>query len=118
MRAALCREFAEAMRDLDAVVTLSSLLLPCRIDDPAAVAKTYDQQCRLVFNVTGTPAISVPTGRTAGGVPLAMQIAGRAFDEPMVYRIAQAYCEAAGTCIGADAKTQPRLAGAKRTAAE
>ena len=48
--------------------------------------ETYDQQCRLVFNVTGTPAISVPTGFTADGVPLAMQIAGRAFDEPMVYR--------------------------------
>ena len=54
-------------------------------------ASTYDQQCRLVFNVTGTPAISVPTGFTEDGVPLAMQIAGRAFDEPMVYRIAQAY---------------------------
>ncbi|MEA2978910.1 MAG: aspartyl-tRNA(Asn)/glutamyl-tRNA(Gln) amidotransferase subunit [Alphaproteobacteria bacterium] len=96
LRAALCREFAAAMRDLDAVVTLSSLLLPCRIDDLAAVAKTYDQQCRLVFNVTGTPAISVPTGFTGDGVPLAMQIAGRAFDEPMVYRVAQAYEAAAG----------------------
>jgi aspartyl-tRNA(Asn)/glutamyl-tRNA(Gln) amidotransferase subunit A len=84
------------MRDLDAVVTLSSLCMPCRIDDPAAIAKTYDQQARLVFNVTGTPAISVPTGFTADGVPLAMQIAGRAFEEPMVYRIAHAYGEATG----------------------
>lgn len=109
LRAALCREFAEATRDLDAVVTLSSLLLPCRIDDPAAVAKTYDQQARLVFNVTGTPAISVPTGFAASGLPLAMQIASRAFDEPTIFRIAQAYCEAAGTCIGADPKTQPRI---------
>jgi aspartyl-tRNA(Asn)/glutamyl-tRNA(Gln) amidotransferase subunit A len=117
LRGALCREFAEAMRDLDAVVTLSSLLLPCQIDDPAAIARTYDQQCRLVFNVTGTPAISVPTGFTASGVPLAMQIAGRAFDEPMVYRIAQGYCEAAGTCIGAEVKTQPRLVATTRTAA-
>ena len=96
LRRALCREFADAMHGLDAVVTLSSLLLPCRIDDPAAIAKTYDQQCRLVFNVTGTPAISVPTGHTATGVPLAMQIAGRAFAEPMVYRIAQAFCAATG----------------------
>ena len=47
LRAALCREMAEATRDLDAVITLSSLLLPCRIDDPAAIARTYDQQCRL-----------------------------------------------------------------------
>ena len=96
LRAALCREMAEATRDLDAVVTLSSLLLPCRIDDLAAIAKTYDQQARLVFNVTGTPCISVPTGFSASGMPLAMQIAGHAFGEPMVYRVAQAYCAATG----------------------
>jgi len=29
-------------------------------------------------------------------VPLAMQIAGRSFAEPMVYRIAQAFCAATG----------------------
>ena len=96
LRAALCREMAEAMRDLDAVVTLSSLLLPCRIEDTAAVLKTYDQQARLVFNVTGTPCISVPTGFTADGVPLAMQIAGHSFGEPTVYRVAQAYEAATG----------------------
>jgi aspartyl-tRNA(Asn)/glutamyl-tRNA(Gln) amidotransferase subunit A len=117
LRAALCREMADAMRDLDAVITLSSLLLPCPIEDMAAVLRTYDQQCRLVFNVTGGPAISVPTGRSADGMPLAMQIASRAFAEPMVYRIAQAYCEAAGTCIGADPATQPRLAAATQSAA-
>jgi aspartyl-tRNA(Asn)/glutamyl-tRNA(Gln) amidotransferase subunit A len=117
LRAVLCREMAEAMRDLDAVVTLSSLCMPCQIDDPAAVAKTYDQQARLVFNVTGTPAMSVPTGLDKNGVPLAMQIASHAFAEPMVYRIAQAYCEAAGTCIGSDPKTQPRVVAAARSAA-
>ena len=117
LRAALCQEMAAAMRDLDAVVTLSSLLMPCRIDDTAAVLRTYDQQARLVFNVTGAPAISVPTGFSNDGVPLAMQIAGHAFAEPMVYRIAQAYCEAAGTCIGADAKTQPRLIAMQSAAA-
>ncbi|MBX9827911.1 MAG: hypothetical protein K2Y27_23285, partial [Xanthobacteraceae bacterium] len=118
LRAALSREFAEAMQGLDAVITLSSLWLPCQIDDPAAVARTYDQQCRLVFNVTGTPAISVPTGRSKDGLPLAMQIAARAFDEPVVFRIAEAYCAAARTCIGADAATQPPLPQATRTAAE
>jgi len=47
------------------------------------------------FNVTGTPAIAVPTGLSASGLPLGMQIAGKAFDEAMVYRVAAAYCEAA-----------------------
>ena len=118
LRAALSREFAEATRGLDAVITLSSLLLPCKIDDLGAVLKTYDQQARLVFNVTGTAAISVPTGLSKSGVPLAMQIASRSFAEPVIYRIAQAYCEAAGTCITADPKTQPRLLDARPAAAE
>ena len=94
LRTGLCREFAEAMKAFDAMITLSSLDLPCRIDDPETVAKTYDRQCRMPFNVTGTPAISVPTGFTAAGLPLGMQIVGCAFAEPMVYRIAQAYCDA------------------------
>jgi aspartyl-tRNA(Asn)/glutamyl-tRNA(Gln) amidotransferase subunit A len=95
-RRLLCREFATLMKDHDAVITLSSLDLPCRIDDPETIAKTYERQCRMPFNVIGAPAISVPTGFTAAGLPLAMQIAGAAFAEPMVYRIAQAYCEATG----------------------
>jgi aspartyl-tRNA(Asn)/glutamyl-tRNA(Gln) amidotransferase subunit A len=97
-RRALAQGLAEAMRGFDAVITLSSLDLPCKIDDPEMVAKTYDRQCRLVFNVTGTPAIAVPTGFSAAGVPLGMQIAARAFQEPMLFRIAQAYCAAAGFC--------------------
>jgi hypothetical protein len=35
----------------------------------------------------------------------------------MVYRVAQAYCEAAGTCIGSDPATQPRIVAAPQTAA-
>jgi aspartyl-tRNA(Asn)/glutamyl-tRNA(Gln) amidotransferase subunit A len=117
LRRALCKEMAEAMQGLDAVITLSSLLLPCKIDDTPEVLKTYDQQCRLVFNVTGSPCISVPTGLSKSGMPLAMQIAGHAFDEPTVYRIAQAYCEAAGTCITADPKSQPKLVSVPKTVA-
>jgi len=98
LRTVLCAEFADAMHDLDAVITLSSLDMPCRIDDDDTIAKTYERQCRMPFNVTGTPAVAVPTGFTAAGMPTAMQIIGRAFAEPMVYRVAQAYCEATGWC--------------------
>jgi aspartyl-tRNA(Asn)/glutamyl-tRNA(Gln) amidotransferase subunit A len=118
LRRALCREMVEAMRDLDGVITLSSLNMPAHIADADEVWRTYDRQARLVFNVTGGPAISVPTGFSSDGMPLAMQIVSRAFDEPLVYRIAQAYCEAAGTCIGADPRTQPKLVAARSAAAE
>jgi aspartyl-tRNA(Asn)/glutamyl-tRNA(Gln) amidotransferase subunit A len=98
LRRALCAEFAAAMRGFDAAVTLTNLDLPCRIDDAETIAKTYERQCRMPFNVTGTPAISVPTGFTLEGLPTAMQIVAQPFAEAMVYRVAQAYCEATGFC--------------------
>jgi aspartyl-tRNA(Asn)/glutamyl-tRNA(Gln) amidotransferase subunit A len=45
------------------------------------------------FNLTGHPVISVPCGFTQSGLPVGMQIVGRAFDEAMVLRVAQAYEE-------------------------
>jgi aspartyl-tRNA(Asn)/glutamyl-tRNA(Gln) amidotransferase subunit A len=40
------------------------------------------------FNVTGNPAVSVPIGRSRDGLPLAMQIVGRPFDEAIVLGVA------------------------------
>ncbi len=48
------------------------------------------------FNVTGNPALSVPTGFLASGLPLGMQIVGRAFDEATILRIDAAFEAAAG----------------------
>ena len=95
-RTMLCAEFDALMQDFDAVITLSGLELPCELDDPDKIAKTYERHVRMPFNITGTPAIAVPTGFSREGIPLGMQICGKAFDEPMVYRAAYAYCEAAG----------------------
>jgi aspartyl-tRNA(Asn)/glutamyl-tRNA(Gln) amidotransferase subunit A len=48
------------------------------------------------FNVTGNPTLAIPTGFSKSGLPLGMQIVGRAFDEPTVLRIGSAYEAAAG----------------------
>jgi aspartyl-tRNA(Asn)/glutamyl-tRNA(Gln) amidotransferase subunit A len=45
-------------------------------------------------NVTGLPAITVPCGFTRTGLPIGLQIIGRAFDETTVLRLAHAYEEA------------------------
>lgn len=48
------------------------------------------------FNVTGHPALALPIGFAANGLPLSAQIVGRPFDEPTVLRIGAAYEAAAG----------------------
>jgi aspartyl-tRNA(Asn)/glutamyl-tRNA(Gln) amidotransferase subunit A len=48
------------------------------------------------FNVTGHPALALPIGFAANGLPLGAQIVGRAFDEPTVFRIGAAFEAAAG----------------------
>lgn len=43
------------------------------------------------FNLAGVPALSLPCGFSAEGLPIGMQIAGRPFEEPTVLRAAHAY---------------------------
>ena len=43
------------------------------------------------FNASGHPVVSVPCGFTADGLPVGMQVIGRAFDEATVLRAADAY---------------------------
>ena len=43
------------------------------------------------FNVTAGPALSLCNGFSESGLPLAMQVAGRPFDESTVLRVADAY---------------------------
>ncbi len=51
------------------------------------------------FNGLGLPALSVPCGRSRDGLPLAVQLVGRPFDEATVLRLGHAY-ERAGGGIG------------------
>ncbi len=48
------------------------------------------------FDLTGSPAVSVPFGRSSDGLPIGVQIAGRHLDEETVLRAAAALEGAAG----------------------
>ena len=93
-REMLRAEFTAVMKNYDALVTLSSFQLPCAVDDMEAVKRTYSSQGRMPFNLTGTPCMSLPTGFTPGGLPTAIQVAGKWGDEPTIYRVARAYEQA------------------------
>ena len=89
----LREEFERLMARYDAVLALSGHELPLRFDDPE-MPKAYERHARMPFNVTGTPALAVPTGFSSEGLPLGMQIAGKANEEGTLYRIAWQYEEA------------------------
>jgi aspartyl-tRNA(Asn)/glutamyl-tRNA(Gln) amidotransferase subunit A len=46
------------------------------------------------LNALGLPALSIPCGFASSGLPLAVQIIGRAFDESTVFRVGHAYEQA------------------------
>ncbi|MCY4639257.1 MAG: amidase [Chloroflexi bacterium] len=94
LRRRLVEQFEHAMEGFDVAVTVSSMDPPPRIEDADEIARTYPRQARQPFNVIGVPALALPVGYTRSGLPLSMQIAGRAFEEAAVYRAAAAYEQA------------------------
>ncbi|MEM7487583.1 MAG: amidase [Pseudomonadota bacterium] len=52
--------------------------------------------CARPVNMLGFPAISVPCGLTANGLPTAFQLVGRPFSEPMLLRMARGFERAFG----------------------
>jgi aspartyl-tRNA(Asn)/glutamyl-tRNA(Gln) amidotransferase subunit A len=96
-RSQMIAEVEAALREVDILLCASAMDPPCRIEDPAAVERTYMRQARTPFNVTGHPALAMATGLSRDGLPLAVQFVGRYFDEATVLRMARAWERVAGT---------------------
>jgi aspartyl-tRNA(Asn)/glutamyl-tRNA(Gln) amidotransferase subunit A len=90
-RRLLCREMAAAMENLDIIVSASQPGEAPRIDSVAKWANMEKPSFTMPFNVTGFPAVSICTGFGEGGLPVAMQLAGKPFTEPALLRAAHAY---------------------------
>lgn len=93
-RVGLVETYSTLMQRYEAVITLSGLELPCRLDDAQRIAATYSRHLRMPFSLAGVPALAVPTGFTDDGLPLGMQIAAGPMREALLYRLAWAYGEA------------------------
>lgn len=93
-RALLKRNFHDCMAAVDVAITASSMEPACPIEDAELCEALYGRQARAPFNLTGNPALALPTGFASTGLPLSMQIIGKPFDERTVYRVARAYEQA------------------------
>jgi aspartyl-tRNA(Asn)/glutamyl-tRNA(Gln) amidotransferase subunit A len=90
-RRLLCREMRDAMAGLDLLVTASAVGEAPKIHDVPKWGLLEKPTFTMPFNVTGLPALSVCTGFGPGGLPIAMQIVGKAFREATVLRAGHAY---------------------------
>lgn len=90
-RRLLCQEMATAMDDLDIIISASQPSEAPRIADVSKWANMEKPSFTMPFNVTGFPAISICTGFGQGGLPVAMQLVGKPFQEATVFRAAHAY---------------------------
>jgi aspartyl-tRNA(Asn)/glutamyl-tRNA(Gln) amidotransferase subunit A len=91
LRAQFIAAVDDAFRDVDMLLTASSLDPACEIDDWPKVERTYGRQARHPFNVTGHPALSIMSGLSASGLPLSAQLVGRAFEEATLFRVAASH---------------------------
>ena len=90
-RRELRAELQQGMAGLDVVLTATQPAEAAKID---AVPKwdLFDKPgFTMPFNVAGYPAISVCAGFGAGRLPVAIQLVAKPFQEPTLFRIADAF---------------------------
>ena len=74
----------------DALVTVNTLTTAPPVAAYRDGAMAWSTMRTLAFNVTGHPVLAVPIG-FVGGLPVGMQIVGKAFDEAGICRIGAAF---------------------------
>ena len=90
-RRELRAELKAAMAGLDVVLTATQPQEAQRIDALPEWDITQKPGFTIPFNVSGYPAISVCSGFGAGGLPVAIQLVGKPFQEPTLLHIADAF---------------------------
>ncbi len=87
LRTLIKQDFDEALKEVDVILTPTSPSvawdLGAKFDNPLTMY--LSDIYTITANLAAIPAISIPCG-TAHGLPVGMQLMGKAFDEHMLYR--------------------------------
>lgn len=100
-RYALTETMRRVLTDVDLLITPTTPIPATRIGQETVAYGGAEEpvifamiRCTAPFNATHLPALSLPCGFTATGLPIGLQIAGRPFDEATVLRAGHAYEQA------------------------
>ncbi|MGF1593477.1 MAG: Asp-tRNA(Asn)/Glu-tRNA(Gln) amidotransferase subunit GatA [Kiloniellaceae bacterium] len=97
VRSLIARDFAQAYEKVDAILTPTApspaFGMGDKMDDP--IAMYLNDVFTVPASLAGLPGISIPAGLSADGLPLGLQLLGKAFDEETVFRVAGVLEEAA-----------------------
>jgi aspartyl-tRNA(Asn)/glutamyl-tRNA(Gln) amidotransferase subunit A len=98
IRTLIARDFAEAFKSCDVILAptapSAAFAIGEKSDDP--IAMYLNDVFTVPVNLAGLPGLSVPAGLSSDGLPLGLQVIGRAFDEAMVLRVGEVLERAAG----------------------
>ena len=99
LRTLIAQDFTQAYEKCDVLLTPATpgpaFPVGHKSDDP--VAMYLNDVFTVTVNLAGLPGLAVPAGLSAEGLPLGLQLIGKAFDEGTVLRAGQAIEQAAGT---------------------
>ena len=97
VRSLIAQDFKTAYENVDVILTptapSAAFAIGEKMHDP--IAMYLNDVFTVPASMAGLPAISVPAGLDASGLPLGLQLIGRAFDEVTLLRAARALEDAA-----------------------
>ena len=90
VRSLIAGDFAKAYEKVDAILTPTApspaFGMGDKMDDP--IAMYLNDVFTVPASLAGLPGISIPAGLSAEGLPLGLQLLGKAFDEETVFKVA------------------------------
>jgi len=108
IRRLICDGFDRVLENVDVILAPTTPIPAAPIEECKSGAVEVDGRriklqdrggnfltmCTIPFNVNGLPSLSLPCGFSKEGMPIGMQVAGSAFQETTVLRVAHAYEQA------------------------
>ena len=93
VRTLVAKDYAEAFKKVDVIMApvapTTAYKIGSMISDPLQMY--LQDACTVPLNLAGLPGISLPCGFSSQGMPIGLQIIGKALDEATIIRAAYTY---------------------------